>query len=137
LPNPSVVGQSVAFTATVAAVGSVSATPTGTVTFSEGGTALGTGTLNGGGTASFATTGLAAGIHSVTATYGSDANFAGTVSPVDAQTVIQASTTTTLTSSINSSVFTQAVIFTATVSANSPGAGTPTGTVTFKDGSST
>jgi len=34
-------------------------------------------------------------------------------------------------------VFGQPVTFTATVAAKSPGAGTPTGTVTFKDGSST
>src|SRR5207253_9564357 len=35
------------------------------------------------------------------------------------------------------SVFGQPVTFTATVAAKSPGAGTPTGTVTFKDGLST
>ena len=45
-----------------------------------------------------------------------------------------ANTSTTLTSSANPSVAGQVVTFTATVSAVSPGAGTPTGTVTFKDG---
>src|SRR5262249_57419733 len=40
----------------------------------------------------------------------------------------------TVTSSVNPLVFGQAVTFTATVSAVAPGAGTPTGTVTFKDG---
>jgi hypothetical protein len=45
-------------------------------------------------------------------------------------------TTTTLTSSANPSVFGQAVTFTATVSAASSSADTPTGTVTFLDGGS-
>ena len=48
--------------------------------------------------------------------------------------VSQSSTTTTLTSSANPSVTGASVTFTATVAAVSPGSGTPTGTVTFKDG---
>jgi hypothetical protein len=43
-------------------------------------------------------------------------------------------TTTTLTSSLNPSVLGVAVTFTAAVTAAAPGAGTPSGTVTFKDG---
>jgi hypothetical protein len=46
----------------------------------------------------------------------------------------QASTTTILRSSANPSAFGQSVTFTATVSANASGSGTPTGSVTFKDG---
>jgi hypothetical protein len=49
-------------------------------------------------------------------------------------TVNQANTTTTLASSANTSVSNESVTFTATVAAVSPGAGTPTGTVTFMDG---
>jgi len=45
--NPSAVGQSVTFTASVSGAGG---TPTGTVTFKEGATTLGTGTLSGGAT---------------------------------------------------------------------------------------
>ena len=45
-------------------------------------------------------------------------------------------TTTGVTSSHNQSVSGQSVTFTATVKARSTGAGTPTGTVTFKDGPS-
>ena len=45
-------------------------------------------------------------------------------------------TTTSLASSLNPSVFGQSVTFTATV-VKSSGAGTPTGTVTFQDGSAT
>jgi Big-like domain-containing protein len=48
--------------------------------------------------------------------------------------VSQSSTTTTLTSSANPSATGAPVTFTATVAAVSPGSGTPTGTVTFKDG---
>ena len=45
----------------------------------------------------------------------------------------QAATTTALTSSVNPSTFSQSVTFTATVTGPA-GTGTPTGTVTFKDG---
>jgi hypothetical protein len=48
--------------------------------------------------------------------------------------VNQASSSTVLVSSVNPSVYGQAVTFTATVSAVSPGSGTPTGTVTLYDG---
>ena len=51
--------------------------------------------------------------------------------------VSQTSTTTSLTSSANPSVFGQSVTFTATVAAVSPGSGTPTGTVNFLDGTTT
>jgi uncharacterized repeat protein (TIGR01451 family) len=66
-PNPSLQGQAVTFTATVA---SQSGTPTGTVTFFDNGTAIGTGTLNASGVATFTTTALAAGTHPITASYG-------------------------------------------------------------------
>jgi hypothetical protein len=46
-------------------------------------------------------------------------------------------TTTTLTSSSNPSVFGQPVTFTATVTVSAPGMGTPTGTITFRDGATT
>jgi hypothetical protein len=69
--NPSAVGQLVTFTATV--TGSPG-TPTGTVTFTDGATTLGTVPLAGG-TASLATSSLSAGTHTITATYGGDANF--------------------------------------------------------------
>ena len=49
-------------------------------------------------------------------------------------TATQASTTTSLTSSPNPSVINQAVTYTATVSVNAPGTGTPTGNVAFYDG---
>ena len=48
--------------------------------------------------------------------------------------VTKAATTTTLASSVNPAVTGQAVTFTATVNVVAPGSGTPTGTVTFFDG---
>ena len=130
--NPNVFGLLVTFTATVSAA---SGTPTGTVTFKDGATTLGTGTLAGG-VATFATSTLAIGGHTITAVYGGDTNFTGSTSPGLTQTVNQgvATTTTAVNGAPNPSVFGQSVTFTATVSAAS---GTPTGTVTFKDGATT
>src|SRR5439155_3866636 len=52
-------------------------------------------------------------------------------------TVALGNTTTTVVSSNNPSVWGQTVVFTATVSAVPPATGTPTGTVTFMDGTNT
>ena len=134
--NPSVFGQSVTFTATVSTTAPGSGTPTGTVTFKDGTTSIGTGTLSAG-SATFNTSSLAVGSHSITAVYAATADFAGSTSSALTQTVNQASSTTTVVSSVNPSVFGRSVMFTATVSAVAPGGGTPTGTVTFKDGTTT
>jgi len=66
-------------------------------------------------------------------TYGGDANFLGSTSPVLNQTVNPDGSTTTIASSADPAILSQAVTFTATVSANAPGSGTPAGTVTFRD----
>jgi hypothetical protein len=58
-------------------------------------------------------------------------------SPSLGETVNADNTTTTLISSLNPSARNQAVTFTANVAASAPGTATPTGTVTFKDGSKT
>jgi len=134
--NPSVSGQPVTFTATVKAKTAGAGIPTGTVTFKDGPSALGTGTLNGAGQATFVTSTLAVGAHPITASYGGDATFSGSTSSTLTETVKKAGTTTLVSSSANPSLSGQAVTFTATVTAKSPGAGIPTGTVTFKDGSS-
>ncbi len=131
--NPSVFGQSVTFTATVAAVAPGAGTPSGNVTFTDTttSTTLGTGTLSSG-TATFSTSSLAVGMHGISVTYDGDTNFGGSSGSVT-QTVNKAATTTAVTSSLTPSVSGQSVTFTATVTATSPGAGTPTGTVTFTD----
>ncbi len=134
--NASVFGQTVTFTATVTAVAPATGTPTGTVTFRDGTTNLGTATLTNG-TATFAIAALSMGTHAITVVYGGDANFTTSTSATLTQTVNQAATTTAVVSSANPSVVGQAVTFTVTVSAVAPGAGTPTGTVTLRDGTST
>jgi hypothetical protein len=128
--NPSFVGQSVTFVATVTP-SSGSGTPTGAVTFKNGSAILATVTLSGG-TASFSTSSLTTGTHAITAVYSGDSNFSGSTSPALSQ-VVKAPiiTKTTLTSSQNPSTVGQSVTFTATVTASS---GTPDGTVTFDDG---
>jgi trimeric autotransporter adhesin len=87
-PNPSNVGQSVTFTATVPAG------VTGSVTFKEGTTTLGTGTISGT-TATFTTTTLAVGTHPVTAVYGGDANYNTATSAVDNHVVNNGGATNT------------------------------------------
>ncbi|QIY59999.1 Ig-like domain repeat protein [Streptomyces sp. RPA4-5] len=128
-PDPSVVGQPVTFTATVAPVAPGAGTPTGVVTFVITGGPTLAGTLSGG-TATVSTNALGVGTFPVTATYSGDLNFTGS-SGSDTQTVAQASTTTAVSSLPDPSVFGQLVTFTATVAPVSPGAGVPTGTVTF------
>src|SRR5205814_1528896 len=134
--NPSVSGQTVTFTATVSAVAPGSGTPTGTVTFTIDGTPQAPVTMSGG-VATISTSSFGAGAHTVTAAYSGDGNFNTSTSPNLTQTVSKDSATTSLVSSPNPSVFGQPVIFTATVAAVAPGAGTPSGTVTFKDGTNT
>jgi Bacterial Ig-like domain (group 3) len=129
--NPSTIGASVTFTATVA---TVIITPTGTVTFKDGATTLGTGTLNGSGQATFSTSSLALGSHSITAVYSGDLVYNPSTSSTLSQTVNQNNTTTTVGSTPNPGTFGASVTFTATVSSV---VGTPTGTVTFKDGAIT
>jgi hypothetical protein len=132
-PDPSVFGETKTLTATVTAVPPGSGVPTGTVSFFDGATLLGTASIAGG-VGTFTTSNLSVGSHALTAVYGGDTNFTGSVSPVDTQTVTQAATTTTLTSAPDPSVLGMPKVLTATVTAVPPGSGTPTGNVDFFDG---
>jgi VCBS repeat-containing protein len=86
--NPSTVGQSVTFTATVTPV-SGSVAPTGTVTFFDGGgsTQLGSPVTLSAKTTTFATTSLPLGINSITINYSGDATYAAENSSGFVQTV--------------------------------------------------
>ena len=129
-PATSVFGQSVTLTATVTG----SATPIGTVTFYDGTTALGTATLLNG-HATLSLTSLAVGDHSIAAAYGGSLpQFAASTSAALPYTVSRAITSAVVVSGTEPSVFGQPVTWTATVNAMAPGAGTPSGTVTFSDG---
>jgi len=133
-PNPSVTGQAVTF---IAAVTSGAGVPAGTVTFLEGGNVLASGVaVDASGLASFVTSALAVGTHVITANFtgtGGWANSTGNDSG-SPQVVSKAGTTAQLTSSSATTVFSQPVTFTARITANAPGSGLPSGTVTFKDG---
>jgi hypothetical protein len=136
-PNTTpVYGQALTLTATVSPTGSETGTPTGTVEFYNGTTLLGSSTLatvNNSQQATYAPTSLVTGTtYSFTADYQGNSTF-GTSdsSPAITVTPTQALTSTALTTTPNPSSIGSAVTFTATVTATSPGAGTPTGTVSF------
>jgi hypothetical protein len=128
--NPSVYGKSVTFTATVHPA--TSGTPTGTITFKDGATTLATVALTRN-TASFTSATLAAQSHSIVATYNGDTHFAASNSPILTESITKAGTTITLTSSPYASRYGQPVAYYAAVKSTT--SGTPTGTVTFNDGS--
>jgi hypothetical protein len=122
--NPSTLGQSVTFTATV-----TGSSPTGTVQFKDGGTNLGAPIALAGGSAALSTTALTSASHSITAVYSGDSsNMTSTSAPLTQQ-VNQVTSSTALVSSLNPSSIGVNVTFTATVTGASP-----TGTVQFKDG---
>jgi hypothetical protein len=149
-PNPSALGQSVIFTATVTANNAATdpIQPSGTVSFykctsasvcpNAAGNLLGTGTIGAGGKAMYPTTAsqLTQGLNYVDAVYpNSSTNFTGSTSNVVTQDV-GATTTTALTSAPNPSTSGQSVTFTATVT-KTGGTGTPSGNVNFYSGTPT
>jgi hypothetical protein len=133
--NPSTYGQAVTFTAVV--VPAASGTPTGTVQFAIDGSAFGSPvTLVSGSATSGSISTLAEGTHTVTAVYSGATDFVTSTGTLNGgQVVNQASTTTTVASSLNPSTYGQSVTFTATITPQY--GGQASGTVTFKDGSTT
>jgi hypothetical protein len=138
--NPSTVGKQVTFTATVS---SSLGMPRGTVTFMDGSTQLGqpvTLAIKTGSAQLANVTSLNQGTHSITAVFSGAAGFATSTSPAVSQIVnIAAPANVSLTSSSASGVYGtsllgQSVAFTSIVAATK---GTPTGSVTFMDGTST
>ena len=124
-PNPSLITQPVTFTATVTATSSV---PDGqVVTFYAGTAAIGTGSTKGG-MASVTASSLSAGNHTIKAIYSRDPFHKGSSGSI-AQVVNRYPTSTTLTSSLNPSIYGQMITWTARVSTS--GTIPPTGTVFF------
>lgn len=82
--NPSLVGHSVTFSATVT---STSGTPAGIVTFTNNRTPLGTATLNAGGVATITVEFGHTGSHTIVAQYGGSASFAASGSTALTQVV--------------------------------------------------
>ena len=108
-------------------------TPIGTVFFRDGNTVLGSATLDGSGQATIPVS-IGIGTHALTTSFSGTIGFADSTSAAVALTVNPAATEVRLKSSVNPAVTGQAVTFTASVAVVAPGATTPTGTVTFKDG---
>ena len=125
-PNPSNYGSCVTFTGTVSP-----SAATGTVTFKDGAVTVGTSSLAGG-TATLTSCGLAAGSHSMAATYNGDSTYASSTSTTLTQTVNKATPSVVVAGSPNPSAFGASVTFTATATPSSC-----TGSVTFKDGATT
>lgn len=148
--NPSTVGHSVTYTATVSASATaaqdpVPSSPTGTVTFYDGAVApaniipgcsavalpVSTPGVASAAAQCVSSTYATAGTHSITAVFTPSPypnnNFATSTSPVFSQVVNLAPTSSALNSSPNPSTFGQSVTFTATLTPTSG----PTGTVNF------
>jgi uncharacterized protein (TIGR03437 family) len=130
--NPSNLGQSVTFTASIGTSGSApSSAPTGNLQFSDGAKLLGSSGVSGG-QATFTASGLTGGVHSIVAQYSGDTNYSGAQATYP-QTVL-APVTVTLSASSVAPVFGQTVVLTASVTGNAPaGFAAPTGQVTFED----
>ena len=130
--SPSVLNEPVTFTATITSSGR--SVPDGeAVPFFDGTTQIGLGSTASG-VAMFTTSTLSGKTHSIKATYAGDTAFKTSTGMVT-QIVELAPTTTSLNSSANPSNFGQSVTLTAGVATS--GTSTPTGTVTFKNGSTT
>jgi len=126
-------GQSAILTATVAGPTGTTTVPTGTVTFLSGSTTLGTGTLNASGVATYTAGSLNATTYSITAHYAGDTNFAASVSSASTLVVSPATPTINLTAPATATV---GASVTLGVTVTGTG-GNPTGTVVFKDGTTT
>jgi len=125
--NPSLITTAVTFTATVT---SDSTTLTGTMVFLDGATQLCSVSLGAKKAATCAISSLALGQHAITASYSGDATDAASVSGQLTQVVKQPATLT-LGAAANPAIVTATVTLTATTTVTS---GTPTGIITFYDG---
>jgi subtilisin family serine protease len=125
--NPSVPGDTLVFTASL-----TPNTGSGAIQFLDGGVSLSSAIPLTNGAASFTTSGLALGVHSITARYTGDNKTSAATSPVLVQTVARpsASVSLVLTAGANPASIGTALTFTAAVAPVSA-----TGSVIFFDGS--
>ncbi len=132
-PNPATFGQTVFLTATITVLAPSAGTPSGNVAFQDNGATIGSSALDNSGHANLSVSNLSVGNHNLTAVYNGDTKFLTSTSPVLSQNIQPASTALTLVSGPNPSSPAQPVVFTATLSVLPPGAGAPSGVVTFTD----
>ncbi|MBK8046245.1 MAG: Ig-like domain repeat protein [Anaerolineales bacterium] len=128
-PGTAVFGQVVTFTAVVTAPYGV---PTGSITFTFASTDVVAPLVDA--MATMTRSDLAVGDHVAVTVYGGESYFDPSQSAPYTQTVIRAGSEITVTTAPNPSATTDTVTFTATVTALPPGAGLPTGDVTFTVG---
>lgn len=134
--SPTVTGEAVDFTASVSPVAPGAGVPAGSVQLQVDGANVGAPVVLSGGVVTFAAvTSLNAGSHTVKAVYGGSSSFEGNTDSIS-QEVNKADTTVAVITSPATSNENAPFAITATVVANAPGSGTPTGSVTFSaDGS--
>ena len=123
-------GQSVTFTAAVS--GANGSAPAGTVNFYDGTTFLGAGTLNASGVTALSTATLPVGTNTITASFVASGIYAASTSSAVTVQVSALQSTTVLTSSASSVNQGQSVTFTAVVTTSN--GMTPSGLVTFDNG---
>ncbi|MBP1963885.1 Ig-like domain-containing protein [Paenibacillus aceris] len=129
------VGEAVTFTATVSQLNGNPIASGGTVTFREGSNVLGTTSVNGSGVATFTTSVLPVNGYSVTATYNGDGQHYASTSSSLTQSVLGIPTEVAISASPGSTTYGNSVTLTATVTNGRASLLGPTGTVTFKEGS--
>jgi hypothetical protein len=135
-PNPALVLATITFTATVTGNGG---TPTGSVNFLAGATSMGAANLVASGTpgtatATFTDSGLLAGSYQITASYAGDTNDSPSISAAMTQTVGTIPTVTDLGSAATTGSNPQLILVATVIGNSGP---TPTGTITFKNGTTT
>jgi len=129
--SPALVLSPITFTATVTGNGGI---PTGTVTFLSDGVSIGVANLSATGTAAFTTSALAAGTHSITASYGGDVNDSPSTSAAISQAVGTIPTVTDLGTATTTGTSPQTILVATVLASTGP---VPTGTITFNNGTTT
>ncbi len=124
--NPSISGKAVLFTGQITGYPA----PTGSATFRDNGTVLGTVQLNAVGVAALETSTLSVGTHTISFIYSGDTNFSTSTAQIT-QTVLNATTHTTLSATANPTTYGASLGLSASVSSNG---GAATGKVIFSDG---
>src|SRR5439155_4148906 len=135
--SPSAFGELVTVTALVGAIDGSAGVPTGTVQFRVDGNDFGNPAPLTSGTASVDISGLSAGSHAITAIYSGDDSFSASTADALDQVVNRADTAiATSVSAPTPLLGVDNLTLSAVISVVAPGSGSPTGTLTFYDGSS-
>ena len=126
-------GTPLVVTANVSTAAPGTTQPSGTVTFTLDGTSVGIGALTPGSpsTASITIATLASGTHVLQATYGGDSYYSTSIAPAVTLVIAKSPTTTVVTPATVTPTAGGTVQVTASITATSPGATPPSGTVSF------